>query len=434
MLQRLCLLVLIPLALVAGCGADGVSPDAPPVPGDPGVAVGPGSASQKGILAQGRVGGTATALEDGRIVIIGGFVPLPDADPRAIAEGRPEAMKTILDTVEIYDPVSGQVTALSVDPASPQTLYYPRTGHQALLFPGTDRIAVFGGYTQVSGVISPSSSVEVFRVQQLDFQAVGSAPALTRPRVGHTASLLDYRNADGEGDLFALVAGGEGEARGSFEVWSPAGIKRVGSIPVSPRWNHRAVTVEGYYTWLVGGEDTDSLVSAIDVFDRELGAFVPNGKLPQALQLGGRVGHTATWDPVTRVVYVAGGYGDRARTALEPHIEVISTESGTSLAPASANFVLDEPRAWHQASTLVGGNVLVSGGLGSTGLAIAPTEIIGRQGGQVSTKAGVSLLPSRFGHLSIGMSADTAVLIGGANPTNTGGVTLETTVDVIHTL
>lgn len=418
---------------LAGCASDGVSPDAPPMPGDPGVEVGPGSASQKGLLAQGRVGATATVLEDGRIVIIGGFVPHPDADPRAVAEGRPEAMKTVLDTVEIYDPASGQVTALSADPASPQTLYYPRAGHQALLFPGVGRVAVFGGYTQVSGAISPSNSVEVFRVDQLDFQAVGSVAALTKPRVGHTASLLDYRNADGEGDVFTLVAGGEGEARTSFEVWSPGGVKRVGSIPVGPRWNHRAVNVEGYYTWLIGGEDQDSLVSAIDVFDREKGAFLPNGQLPQQLQFGGRVGHAVAWDPVTRVAYVTGGYGDRARTALEPHIEVISTESGTSLAGPSANFVLDEPRAWHQASTLVGGAVLVSGGLGATGLAISPTEIIAPSGGQVSAQAGFSLLPARFGHVGVGMSADTVVLIGGASPVNQGGVTLETSVDVVHT-
>ncbi|GMV38385.1 MAG: hypothetical protein AMXMBFR64_01010 [Myxococcales bacterium] len=419
--------------VVAGCEGDAVSPDSPPVPGDPGVEVGPGSASVKGVMTQGRVGATATVLGDGRIVIIGGFIPKKDADARAVAEGRPEAMETILDTVEIYDPATGQVTALASDPASPQTLYYPRTGHEALLFPDADRIAVFGGYTQVSGVTSVSSAVEVFRIAQSDFQAVGSMPGLSRPRVGHTASLLDYRNADGKGEVFALVAGGEGDARVSYEVWSPAGVKRVGSIAVGPRWNHRAVNVEGYYTFLVGGEDEDSTVGAIDVFDRETGAFLPNGKIPQSLALGGRVGHALAYDPVTRVVYVTGGYTNKARTALEPRIEVISTETGTGLAPPTANFRLDSARAYHQAATLVGGRVLVSGGLDAMGLAVSKTEVIGKTGGQVSAQAGVALFPARFGHRSIGMSEDTAILVGGATPLTAGGVALEAAVDVVHT-
>lgn len=421
------------LVLTAGCEGDSVSPDPPPVPGEPGIEVGPGSASLKGVMAQGRVGATATVLEDGRIVIIGGFIPKKGADPRSVAEGRPEAMETILDTVEVYDPATGQVTALASDPASPQTLYYPRARHQALLFPDADRIAVFGGYTQVSGVINVSSAVEVFRIQELDFQAVGSAPGLSRPRVGHTASLLDYRDGDGKGEVFALVAGGEGDARVSYEVWSPAGVKRVGSIAVGPRWNHRAVNVEGYYTFLIGGEDADSTVGAIDVFDKDSGAFLSNGKIPQSLALGGRVGHAVAYDPTSRVVYVTGGYTDKGRTKLEPHIEVISTETGTGLAPPTAGFLLDHARAYHEAASLVGGRVLVSGGLDASGLAVSATEVIGRASGQVSAQSGVALFPSRFGHLTIGMSADTAVLIGGATPVTGGGVTLEPTVDVVHT-
>src|SRR5919109_1574485 len=147
-----------------------------------------------------RRGHTATLLQSGKILIVGG-----------------ENQNGILSQAEVFDPAS-----LTSTPAP--AAVSPRTDHTATLLPD-GRVLISGGRDQVGAL----DSSEVYDSVAGLFS---SGPSMRRARSGHTATAL----SDGK----ILIAGGD--ATGSAEVYDPAtqAFSLVSGSMNTPRQFHSA--------------------------------------------------------------------------------------------------------------------------------------------------------------------------------------------------
>jgi len=140
----------------------------PPCPGAPFVF------QLKGALIRARAGHTATMLENGKVLVAGGFNRR--SDPSALA------------SAELYDPATGTWTNTG-------QLATGRYGHTATLLPN-GMVLVAGGLDSTG---LPSASVELYDVATGAWTATGS---LINVRELHTATLLPNGKV--------LVVGGRG--------------------------------------------------------------------------------------------------------------------------------------------------------------------------------------------------------------------------------
>lgn len=152
-----------------------------------------------GALREGRAGGhTASLLPDGTVLVVGGSKVSVDAQG--------EAMVTAVRSVEVWDPETGQWHDAPPLPAG-------RYDHTTTLLP-SGRILVVGGMVELPDdptrqEISPTTLLRD-RASGV-FHASGS---LVAPRSGHDADLLQ----DGR----VLVVGGDDlPAAGTAEAWDP---------------------------------------------------------------------------------------------------------------------------------------------------------------------------------------------------------------------
>ena len=387
-------------------------------------------------LAEARYGASTTLLPDGRIVVVGGAVlkqdkakinELDDSDP--VPWENPANIDHLLNTIEVYNPENGTFESL---PAA--TLFYPRAFHNAIYLPNVNKVAIIGGVTKINDSIEGSKHVELFDPDTLSVLDSSAAKPLVVPRWGSSATVLDY----GGDEVFVLLAGGRGDtSKISYEVWSPiAGTKAFGPSAnnpdarlVGPRWNHVAVPVENdKFIFLIGGEDDTKTVATIDVFDKKAGEFLPNGKIPDPLEgdlVGderGRVGHQAIYVPskALNVIYVIGGYQDKARKQLVSRIEVIDTKDGKAKSAKQDGFNLCTARALHQAVLMDSNRILITGGI-DTGYKVVPgSEMIGQvaiPGGspEIRSVRSDSLIDQRFMHTMTYLPTHYALVVGGLN-------------------
>ncbi|WP_437820180.1 Kelch repeat-containing protein [Sorangium sp. So ce1078] len=179
-----------------------------------------------GVMQASRKAHTAVLLNDGRVLIAGGFVD-------AVLAGQ---------TLELYDPAEGSrgtFTLLS------QRLIGSRARHTATLLdpdPGevSSRVLFTGGVTAASGNRTYLSSAERVTIAG-DAVTVGAAPAMGARRSAHTATRLS------SGDV--VIAGGtDGDPLASAEIYS-AQTGRFGSLIPGARdqhhQDHAAVLVSG---------------------------------------------------------------------------------------------------------------------------------------------------------------------------------------------
>ncbi|XXX81874.1 kelch repeat-containing protein [Sorangium sp. So ce134] len=182
--------------------------------------------SGDGAMQASRKAHTAVLLNDGRVLVAGGFVD-------AVVAGQ---------TLELYDPAEGPrgtFTLLS------QRLIGSRARHTATLLDpgpgeGSSRVLFTGGVTAASGNFTYLSSAERVTIAG-DAVTVGAAPAMGVRRAAHTATRLS------SGDV--VIAGGtDGGPLASAEIYS-ALSGRFGSLIPGARdqhhQDHAAVLVSG---------------------------------------------------------------------------------------------------------------------------------------------------------------------------------------------
>jgi len=317
-------------------------------------------------LVSGRVGHGVVALNDGRILITGGVTLNPESGGMYRT---PSDVAVVLDSAEIYDPVSGIFSAVM----GPIGMNRSRAFHTATVLPD-GRVLLAGGITEISGSIQTLKEVQFFDPSTNSFSD-SFVEKMTVTRAGHTATLIDSEGRILFAGGFELASAGPPTTVNSVEVFDP----EKGTIyPVDPshdaftrmkhgRYFHRAAQVpigsgESNAVVFIGGEDNDTVHNTVEIF--RLG---PASMDAEIIQMNvGRTGHTATYVPSQGFVHVVGGFADKARTTLVEENFVVESLQVTSvqffsLFSSTLNPLLS-PRGAHDAVLMDDDSILVFGG------------------------------------------------------------------------
>src|SRR5687767_10823005 len=277
--------------------------------------------STTGDLNVARFNHTATLLDDGRVLVVGGH---GDGWSR-------------LDSAELYDPRTGLWTLTG-------SLGTPRVWHTATLL-ADGRVLVAGGDSSSA----PPSFGRTGTAEIYDPAAGTWEPtsAMTTARSTHTASRL----ADGR----VLVAGGFHEdTLATAELFDPASgsWSRTGALNV-PRYWHTATALLDGSVLVVGGSNDGDLswtLASAERYDAAMGIWSAVADSARS-----SVSHAATRLANGRVL-VTGGYDYPPRS--DVRAEQLDPETGTWSSLGS----LSSPRDGHTATLLPTGDVLVTGG------------------------------------------------------------------------
>lgn len=340
-----------------------------------------------GALVQDRYAHTATPLRDGTVLVAGGI-----------------GATGILATAERFDPVRNTWRTAG-------RLATPRNAHTATLL-RDGRVLVAGG--TVEGGTLASATAEIFDPVTATWTPVASmitgrrehtATALRDGRVLVTGGLSPWYGAT-ESEVFdpvagtwssagampsphfahtatllpdgsVLVAGGGGvysPATDKVDRWYPAGGWRAAAPLPARRMGHAAVLLPDGRALVVGGQDNNQEVAASVAFDPASGQWAAAGNL-----FVPRTGHALALLPDGGVFVVGGHY---FLQDLDWN-EVYAPREQRWAAPP--NPVL--PRTRHTATTLADGTVALVGGLVGTN-PVVPTELYVARTGAVTTAPG----------------------------------------------
>jgi hypothetical protein len=264
----------------------------------------------------------AARLSDGRVLVVGG------AYPAALAG-------------EVYDPGAASFSPTGVMTASPGG--GARLDCTATALPGGD-VIVAGG---ASGTGAASRALERWSPGTGLFAPAGS---LATPRSSHTATLLP-------GGRILFAGGGDGDvAVATAELYDPAAPASTTVVPMgAARLGHTATLLPGGKVLVAGGTSgTGGVVHAsAELFDPGTGQFASTGTMAHT-----RYAHVASLLPSGKVL-VAGGYDFTAGTVLRAEAELFDPATGT-FSPAAP---MSDARAFFAAAVLLDGSVLVAGGI-----------------------------------------------------------------------
>ena len=282
-------------------------PQGPPVSGKP-----------VRVLVEGRSGHAATRLDDGHILLSGGYkADLPSQDHLASAE--------------VYDPADGRFSGAG-------RLKSRRAGHRALpLSDGT--VLIIGG----GGLEQPSTSVESFD------PATGTSKRLKGPRGLYQVDLVCVL----EDGRVLVVGPTQGTAVSAWLLDPASGEFTATGRPLEPRDGGTATLLADGTVLLVGGVGdyfTNQAENA-ELFDPTTGEFASLGR-----PLRDRAEHSATRLADGRVLIAGGASGVNGLASAELYD------------PATGSFLpagtLRQVRYGHQATALDDGRVLITGGSG----------------------------------------------------------------------
>ena len=237
----------------------------------------------------------------------------------------------------------------------------------------------------------------------------------------------------------ALVGQGKPPGRRLMSVCSeysirpPGGFSAAGSMTAA-RAYHTATSLKNDKVLVAGGGEGDSSGNFIteswaELYDAVSGTFSSTGSMTTA-----RFAHTATPLPNGNVL-IGGGSGQLSANAI-----VSSLDSAEIFNPANGTFTatgkMTSPRAYHTATLLVDGTVLVVGGdpynylLGITGSAngtpnpIGSAETFDPNSGTFTQTGG--LLQTREVHTTTSLNDGTVLVTGGLVVCCTALATAET--------
>ena len=274
--------------------------------------------SNTGSLTTARYGHTATLLLDGRVLVVGGFdgtIPLASA--------------------ELYDPVSGTWSATA-------NLTTGRNGHTATLLPN-GKVLVAGGGNIFDGS-TVLASAELYDPVSGTWSATGS---LGTARFSHTATLLP------NGQVLVVGGGYGSTVLASAELYDPvSGTWMTTGSLVTRRTEHLATLLLNGRVLVTEGFnfDADSLVSA-ELYDPASETWEATG------HIGVAYGGTATLLPDGRVLHAGGSIPSLLQGGSD-FAELYDSASGAWTETGR----LTTSRAYHTATLLPNGQVLVAGG------------------------------------------------------------------------
>jgi Immunoglobulin domain/Galactose oxidase, central domain len=322
-----------------------------------------GSFTATGKLNTARSLHTATLLQNGLVLIVGGT----------------NASSGPLNTAELYDPTTGKFTLLT------HTLRLGRSAHTATLLADGTVLIVGGsgiGATYTTEIFDPSTkafsdgpnlsiaryghtatlrpdgsllvlggsnTLGVISTGELIHASTPSSATLNAGRYGHTATLL------ATGDV--LVAGGYGAygpalATAELAINALPNFTLIANGLISARAQHSDTLLLDGNVLLVGGRDANAQqLASAEIYDPAKKSFTATqGNLKTARRM-----HTATRLADGTVLIVGGDTG------------LGGLSSAEIFTPSDATFhllasTLNDPRSQHTATLLPDGSVLVVGG------------------------------------------------------------------------
>ena len=288
---------------------------------------GTGRGTSVGDLLLPRTDHTATLLQDGRVLIVGGR---KNDGPN----GRPKP----LASAELYDPSTRTFTGTG-------TMHEARDWHAAVRL-ADGKVLVCGGLKNDQG----SVSAEVYDPATGIFSRTR---AMYLGRLGHTATLLQNGKV--------LVAS---ESIAELYDSESGRFTKTGKL-ITPRLFHTATLLGDGTILLVGGVVQNEPLSSAELYTPATGTFIAVGSLKTA-----RRGHTATLLEDGRVL-IAGGVV--AKGASSTDAELFDPVQRTfSLVTSSVT-----PRAYQAAVRMTGGTVFLIGGRTGGGGCLSSVEAFG---------------------------------------------------------
>jgi len=289
-----------------------------------------------------RAGHTATVLNDGNVLIAGGF------------DG-----SNVLATAELYDPSSNTFTATAGDMTA------QRIGDTATLLT-TGNVLLAGGQpgSQSVGSFLPQSSAELYNAVTGKFSSTG---AMTSAREGFTATML----VNGE----VLMAGGvnaSGSPIKTAELYNSTTGKFVATGSMTDvRAGHSATLLSNGNVLIAGGFDATGIVTSAEIYNAATGKFIATGAMTDA-----RAGHTAGLLP-DGTVMVVGGYGSGtplSQLLNAPMVNGVTLASAEIYDPVKGTFApVSSPLP--QASVGMALTLLNSSPSGPAKITVTPTKL-----------------------------------------------------------
>jgi hypothetical protein len=316
-----------------------------------------GTWTPTGPMFQVRILHSATKLDDGRVLVTGGYNPSTEIynpatgtwtryadtrtnhryhtatkllDGRVLVVGGDGASAT--KSAELYDAAANTWTLTG-------NLATFRSRHTAALL-SSGKVLVVGGIDKAGAALS---SAELYDPATGTWSATGG---LNQARGNFTLTQL----ADGK---VLATGGGTGEARmSSAEVYNPAtGTWTLVGSMTQARNLHAAARLANGKVLVMGGAIDGTAAATAELYDPATGTFSATGNMHQP-----RRNHTATLLP-TGLVAVAGGY-DKF-TGTHGKAEMYNPLTGTWIPTTE----MIEHRYSHTATLLNDGTVLVAGGI-----------------------------------------------------------------------
>jgi N-acetylneuraminic acid mutarotase len=300
--------------------------------------------SNAGNLADARSQHTATRLRSGKILVVGG-----------------KNNATVLASAELYDPATNAWTNAGSLAAARR--FHTATAATAGI---NDDVFVIGGSdTGSAGVAFGLSSIERYSISSNSWFTL--TQQLSDPRYSHTATALPNGDILVAGGLTARLSGlslvsasHDRIERFDFVTFAVSNAGQLRDV----RGRHSATLLPSGKLMLIGGVNdgiSTTYLQSIETFDPAAGSSTLEPAMATA-----RVNHTATLIPTGAVIAVGGRIGSSPVTASNTLVR--SADEGS--AAAATNFC---GVRFHAATTLLAdGRVLISGGaIPGTTLAIA---------------------------------------------------------------
>jgi probable HAF family extracellular repeat protein len=221
----------------------------------------------------------------------------------------------------------------------------PRFEQAAALLSGGDKVLITGGSDGATGSLATS---EVYDSTLGSFKLTEGI--MSYPRYAHTATLLD--------NGYVLIAGGYNSFNNTYltsaDLFNPADttIAATGDMSVG-RQSHTATLLDSGKVLITGGLNGTSFFSSAELYDPAGGTFTPTSGSMHAP----RYGHTATLLGSGKVL-ITGGCGSGGSQDCVATAELYDPTNDTFTLTGS----MLQARAWHTATLLSNGKVLIAGG------------------------------------------------------------------------